>query len=66
MQEIDIWRAAQALIENYGAEAELTACQRADRAIDQGDPEGERVWKAVLAAVKDLQWLKPRASEPLN
>src|ERR1700722_11826716 len=41
MEEIDIWRAAQQLIKMYGSEAGLAAAERADKAIDQGDPEGE-------------------------
>ena len=53
------------MIEMYGDGAELAAAQRADKAIEQGDPEGERVWKAVLTAVKDLQRIKP-SNEPLH
>jgi hypothetical protein len=40
MNEIDIWRSAQQLIKMYGLEAELAAAQRADKAVDQGNPEG--------------------------
>ena len=32
------------LIEELGEGAELEACQRADRAIEEGDPAGERQW----------------------
>ncbi len=66
MDAIDIWRAAQQLITMYGDGAEMAACQRADRAIDQGDPVGERVWKQIMRAVQDLQLRKPRASDLLN
>jgi hypothetical protein len=62
MVGIDIWRAAAQLIKMFGDDAELTAAQRAHGAIDQGDPEGERVWKQFMAAVRDLQQKKPEGA----
>jgi len=47
----------------YGDGAELAAAQRADKAIDQGDPEGEALWKRIVRAVRGLQRQKPDASE---
>lgn len=66
MDSVDIWRAAQQLIKMYGDGAELAAAQRADKAIDQGDPEGETVWKRILRAVQELRRPKPRPDEPIN
>jgi hypothetical protein len=54
MDEIDIWRAIQPMINLYGDRAPLAAARRADKAIDQGDPEGERVWIQVIKAVNVL------------
>lgn len=54
MDEIDIWRAAQEMINLYGPEAPLASAKRADKAIDQGDPEGERVWVQIIKAVNVL------------
>ncbi len=63
MDDIDIWRAAQQLITMYGDGAQLGACQRADKAIDQGDPVGERVWKLITRAVQELLRHKPSSGE---
>jgi hypothetical protein len=49
---LDIYRAANILVEEYGAEqAPLMAAMRADALLDLGDVDGHRVWKAVLRAV---------------
>jgi len=66
MEEIDIWRAAQQLIKMYWSEAGLAAAQRADKAIDQGDPEGERVWVRITRAVAELSRQTPSGGEELN
>ena len=42
------------MINLYGDGAPLAAARRADKAIDQGDPEGERVWIQVIKAVNVL------------
>ena len=55
MDDIDIWRSAQLLINQYGAEAELAAARHMDAAIDRGDPGGETVWKCVLRAIEELR-----------
>jgi hypothetical protein len=64
MEEIDIWRAANLLIERYGDDAEWEAARLADLAIDKGDARGERVWCDVLKAIKSLMNTKPPG--PLN
>jgi len=40
ISELDIWRAANLLIRNHGADAELEAAQRADLMLKRGDDEG--------------------------
>ena len=60
--EIDIWRTAQLMIEQYGEHAELEAAQRADREIDKGDPSAERIWVRVGKAIKHLMENKPNES----
>jgi len=57
--ELDRWRAAQQLIKQHGKEAELEAAQRADRAIEQGSPEGERLWLDIMNKVRSLQTEAP-------
>jgi len=38
----------------------------ADKAIDQGDPAGERVWVRITRAVAELLRQKPSGGEALN
>ena len=44
VEEIEVWRAANQLVERYGEDAELEAAMRADAMIEAGDVEGQRVW----------------------
>jgi hypothetical protein len=66
MDEIDIWRAAAQLIKMYGDGAELAAAQRADKAIEHGSAEGERTWKRIFVAVRELSRLSRNDGENLN
>lgn len=54
VDEKDVWRVASVLVKTYSDEAELIAAKRADAMLDNGDIEGQRVWKRVLAAVRFL------------
>ena len=42
--DIDIWRAANLLIRQRGADAEIEAARLADLMLDRGDKEGQLVW----------------------
>ncbi len=53
--EIDIYRTANVLIREHGEDAALEAAQRADALLEKGCLDGQRVWKRVLAAVKEIQ-----------
>lgn len=64
--EIDIWRAAHQLVKRHGADAETAAAQRADELLAEGDVDGQRVWKRILAAVHELQRTAPAAGERRN
>jgi hypothetical protein len=55
ISDIDIWRAANLLIRQHGADAELAAAQRADLMLERGDLEGQTVWKRIRQAIADLQ-----------
>jgi hypothetical protein len=57
--EIDIWRTANLLIQQHGNGAQWEAARLGDLAIENGDPEGERVWVEVLKAVKSSMDVKP-------
>jgi len=52
---LDIWRAANLLIGQHGAEAEIVAAQRADLMLDRGDRDGQLVWLRIRRAIAELQ-----------
>ncbi|MGH9466566.1 MAG: hypothetical protein ACRD1Y_04365 [Terriglobales bacterium] len=41
VSELDIWRAANLLIRQYGADAEIEAARHADLMLDCGDRDGQ-------------------------
>ena len=53
--DLDIWRAANLLIQRHGEDAEIVAAQRADQMLERGDPESERVSLRIRQAVSELQ-----------
>ena len=66
LDELDIWRSAQQLITAHGEMAEWEAAMRADAALNDGNMDGVRVWRAVLEAVKKLQNNERPKDQPLN
>ncbi len=66
MNDIDIWRSAAQLLEQYPDEADLVAARRADALLEQGDSEGFHVWKRITDAVDVLRREKPREGEAVN
>jgi len=53
--ELDIWRAANLLVQEHGDDAELEAGRRADLMLERGDLEGRLVWKRIRRAIIELQ-----------
>jgi hypothetical protein len=53
----DAWKAADEMIDLFGADASLRAALRADAALDEGESRSFNFWKAVEAA------LRPRDGE---
>ncbi len=47
-------------------DAALAAAQRADAMLEKGSVDGQRVWKRVLAAVKEIQRQEPEEGEAVN
>ncbi len=64
--DLDIYRTANVLIREHGEDAALEAAQRADAMLEKGCLDGRRVWKRVLAAVKEIQRQEPREGEAVN
>ena len=65
VEELDVWRAAQLLVDNHGSYAEIQAAARADELMEAGDMVGRSVWLRVVAAIRELQ-RAARGDEPLN
>ena len=51
----DIWRAANLLIREHGAEAEVVSARRADEMLEAGDRDGQLVWLGIRRAIAQLQ-----------
>jgi hypothetical protein len=64
--DLDIYRTASVLIREHGEDAALEAAQRADAMLEKGCLGSQRVWKRVLAAVKEIQWEVPEEGEAVN
>jgi hypothetical protein len=64
--EIDIYRTADVLVKHYGEDAALEAAQSADAMLEKGRLDGLRVWKRVLAAVKEILRQELREGETVN
>ena len=54
VEDIEVWRAANQLIQRYGQDAELEAAKRADAMLEAGDIDRQRVWQRILKAVDEL------------
>ena len=64
--DLDIYRTASVLVKHYGEDAAIEAAQRADAMLEKGSLDGQRVWKRVLVAVKEIQRQEPREGEAVN
>ena len=59
MDEIDLCRAAAAMIQTPGANAAVEAAMRSDELLDQGAVEGSRVWRKIAGIINQLEAVKP-------
>jgi hypothetical protein len=55
ISDLDIYRAANLLIERQGADAVIEAARMIDRMLDHGDREGQLVWRRIRRAIEALQ-----------
>jgi hypothetical protein len=55
ISDVDIYRAANLLIRQHGADAEIEAARKADLMLERGDREGQRVWLRIRRAIVALQ-----------
>ena len=53
--DLDIYRAAKLLIDQHGEDTPIRAAERADELLEDGDTEGAAIWRAIMAAIEELQ-----------
>jgi hypothetical protein len=53
--DLDIWRAANLLMRQQGADADIEAARKADLMLERGDRDGQLVWMRIRRAVANLQ-----------
>ena len=66
MNEADIWRAANDMIRDYGAEAESCACLRAEKLQEEGIFDGAQEWQRIADAIAELKRHTPDSDESVN
>jgi hypothetical protein len=66
MKEADIWRTANDMIRDYGADAENSARFRAAKLREEGIPDGAGDWERVANAIAELQRKKPGSDDLVN
>ncbi len=52
--DLDIYRAANELIKQFGDAADIDAAMRADACLAAGYVEGEAVWLRIVKAIEEL------------
>ncbi len=52
--DLDTYRAANELIEQYGDAADIEVALRADERLAAGDMDGEAVWLRIVKAIEEL------------
>ena len=58
--DLDIYRTANLLLKQYGNDgAGMHAAMRADELLEAGDMDGQRVWRMILDAVRELTDAEP-------
>lgn len=66
MDDLDIYRAANAILNRYSAGDAVVFCaQRADAMVETGNMVGRRVWQRIGNAVTELM-REPREDDAVN
>ncbi len=63
---LNLYCAANVLIEYLGYDASIQAAMRADAMLEAGDLEGYAMWRRILRAVEELQGTKPKSGEAVH
>ncbi len=54
VDDLDIYRAANELIEQHGEDAPILAAMQADELMEAGDMDGRAVWLRIVKAIAEL------------
>ena len=54
VDDLDIYRSANELIEQHGDDAPIEAAMHADELMEAGDMEGRAVWIRIVKAIAEL------------
>jgi hypothetical protein len=65
IDDIDVYRAAQLVMQQHGNDAADFASDYADELLATGDVEGSVVWTKIVRAIDEIQAL-PRPGDPIN
>ncbi len=57
--DLDIYRAANVLIQKHGEDAPIHAAMRADEMLEAGGMEGKTAWVCIVKAVEELRQREP-------
>ena len=57
--DLDIYRAANVLIQKHGEDAPIHAAMRADEMLEAGGMDGKTAWVCILKAVEELRQREP-------
>jgi hypothetical protein len=66
MDEIDIWRAANVIVQCHGTMAEVIAARRIQAMTERGDEAGKDTWLRIITAVKTLRRTTREAGKALQ
>ena len=64
--EADVWAAARQIMKMEPKYPSITAAQRADGLLDEGDMEGSAFWISVTKALEEMERQRPRNGEAVN
>jgi hypothetical protein len=66
ISNLDIYRAANVVIERYGKDAQIHSTKRASAMLDKGDLGAYATWKRILRAIEALQRVGPKSGEAVH
>ncbi len=66
ISDLDIYRSAKVIIDQYGKDAQIHSTKRASAMLDKGDLDAYAAWKRILRAIEELQKARPKSGETMH